>query len=111
MANRELREKGVTVPECHGHVAGVELGEKFNGKGALSILGLHSSISAGIHFRYVRLLSTIADIHRSPCLLYIASLSTVGRPLLVALGWLWCRGSIVNTHILRACSFVAMQAA
>ncbi|KAK9811340.1 hypothetical protein WJX72_002101 [[Myrmecia] bisecta] len=47
IACKELSRK-LTPPDAYGHIAGVQIGEKFQGRGDLAILGLHTKMMQGI---------------------------------------------------------------
>ena len=49
---KELREE-LTREGVHGQVEGVRVGQKFQNRGELAIMGLHCMISAGIYAKCV----------------------------------------------------------
>ena len=47
IAFKELRN-GLTPERVHGHIAGVDVGARFGGRGELAILGVHTQMMRGI---------------------------------------------------------------
>ena len=47
IAFKELRSE-LTPERRHGHIAGVEVGARFGGRGELAILGVHTQMMRGI---------------------------------------------------------------